>query len=314
MEQRRETAAGRSQTTLYLLVGIPGSGKSFWAKQMAEQGIAVHSSDAIRGELYGDERTQGNPQAVFQTLGARILADLNNGISCIYDATNGNEKLRTAFLRTVPKETRKICVLFLTPPDVCIERDRSRERTVGENVIDRYLRSFQCPDLREGFDEILPVIEDPSYTFPLADMQDFSQDNPHHRLTLGEHMIRSAEIAAKHQFSKEVQIAASVHDCGKYYTKRFENTKGEPTNVAHFYGHENYGAYLFLLDACFGEGQWKYGGLKETLYLTQLINWHMRPYQAWEQSRAAFEKDRRRFGDQMIKDLIDLHAADVKAH
>ena len=46
-------------TTLYMMVGLPASGKSTYAKLLAEEvdGIIV-SSDAIRKEWYGDENIQ----------------------------------------------------------------------------------------------------------------------------------------------------------------------------------------------------------------------------------------------------------------
>ena len=41
---------------LTMLVGVAGSGKSTVAKQIAQKsGAHIHSSDAIRAEIYGDE-------------------------------------------------------------------------------------------------------------------------------------------------------------------------------------------------------------------------------------------------------------------
>ena len=51
--------------TLTLLIGLPGSGKTTYAKNYAQKYIndVVHlSSDKIRQELYGDETIQGNPE------------------------------------------------------------------------------------------------------------------------------------------------------------------------------------------------------------------------------------------------------------
>lgn len=42
----------------YMLVGIPGSGKSQIAEEYRQHYVCVHSSDAIRKELYGDETDQ----------------------------------------------------------------------------------------------------------------------------------------------------------------------------------------------------------------------------------------------------------------
>ena len=99
---------------------------------------------------------------------------------------------------------------------------------------------------------------------------------------------------------------------GKLYTKRFQNARGEPTDIAHFYGHENYSAYLYLCEKTsqsLQKGTWA-----ETLYIANLINWHMRPLNAWLRTPASEEKDRKLMGETMFADLCKLHQADLEAH
>ena len=80
-----------------MMVGLPGSGKSTYAKQLSEETNAVIcSSDTIREELYGDENSQDNNDEVFKILHSRIKENLKNGKNVIYDATNINSKRRKA--------------------------------------------------------------------------------------------------------------------------------------------------------------------------------------------------------------------------
>ena len=67
-----------------MFVGIPGSGKSYMAEQYAQRGYHVHSSDAIRKELFGDESIQGKATQVFDLLLKRVRQDLSQGISCVW--------------------------------------------------------------------------------------------------------------------------------------------------------------------------------------------------------------------------------------
>lgn len=64
--------------TLYMMVGLPGSGKSYFAEN-ALIGVTVHSSDKIREEILGDITDQSRQELVFQTLHNRVLADLIHG-------------------------------------------------------------------------------------------------------------------------------------------------------------------------------------------------------------------------------------------
>ena len=57
-------------TNFYMLVGLPGSGKSTIAKKMIEKNpnIKVFSSDSLRKELWGDENKQGDNSKLFNEL------------------------------------------------------------------------------------------------------------------------------------------------------------------------------------------------------------------------------------------------------
>ncbi len=75
---------------LYVPVGIPGSGKTHWTRQM-RLGQAYVSSDAIRDELRGSGESRyqvDRNDEVFATFHRRIGGGLADGYSVVADATN----------------------------------------------------------------------------------------------------------------------------------------------------------------------------------------------------------------------------------
>ena len=70
----------------YMYIGLPGSGKSTIAA--AQKGETIISSDAIRGELYGDENIFGKRDEVFGLMLRRTREALLRGETVCYDATN----------------------------------------------------------------------------------------------------------------------------------------------------------------------------------------------------------------------------------
>ena len=63
---------------LFMLIGIPGSGKSTASQKLSEiYNAPIYSSDDIRKELYGDASVQDNPKKVFDILHKRIIEGLN---------------------------------------------------------------------------------------------------------------------------------------------------------------------------------------------------------------------------------------------
>ena len=302
-----------SKPTFTMMVGLVGSGKSTYAKQLAEGTNAIIcSSDANREELCGDENSQDNNDEVFKILHSRIKENLKNGKNVIYDATNINSKRRRAFLselRNIP--CVKKCVIIATPFEMCCIQNESRDRVVPYEVIERMYKNWNTPYWFEGWNEI-------EIKFPndfeinnvigiwISDHMDYDQDNPHHSCTLGQHCNLVGQALKDDML---LHCAGLLHDCGKPFTKSFINSKGEETDVAHYYQHHCVGAY----DSLF----FRYPDDVDRLDVSVLINLHRMPY-FWEKDKEHGEKTRQKYqklwGNELYNNVMKLHEADKNAH
>ena len=75
-----------------MLCSIHGAGKSVCAEKYAKdhKNTIIHSSDALREELFGNVNDQNNNEVLFTELHRRIKADLSAGKNVIYDADHYN--------------------------------------------------------------------------------------------------------------------------------------------------------------------------------------------------------------------------------
>ena len=132
--------------TLTIMIGCPGSGKSTIAKKMAQNtGAVIVSTDAIRGELFGDEGCQDNPMRVFKTAYERIASALSNGKDVYFDATNLHRegrndarfKINNMFFEEggTPGNIKYEAVLVRADLETCLRRNRTRSRHVPEDVL-----------------------------------------------------------------------------------------------------------------------------------------------------------------------------------
>ena len=288
-----------------MLVGLPASGKSEWAKYYAMKHpyTVVLSSDAIRAELYGDESIQGDNNLIFSKMRSRTLQELNVGNAVIYDATNVAFKDRKSILNSVKKEHPNVwikAIVFATPVEVCKEWNQRRERTVPDFVYDKMLYRWQTPFTGEGFNSI-EVVNPALNTYdPIQYLKDITQKvkdfgdqkNPHHTLSLFDHCQKCGEIAFEDYGSNFPAIAATIHDYGKIYTQSFDEA-----GVAHYYQHEAYSAHIAL-------------AMGFQLEVAQLVNYHMLPY-AYKGGEATW---RARLGEELWKKIEMLHDCDVRAH
>jgi len=301
---------------LIMMVGLPASGKSFVAEQLAlKENAVIHSSDSLRQELFGDVNIQDKNGELFIELHNRIKRDLKEGKNVIYDATNLNYKKRKGFLEELKKiNVHKQCIFVATPYEKCIEQNKVREKKVPEHVIRRMYLSTNIPQYYEGWSDIDIVWNIDGYNFDANllfngenGLNKIDQDNPHHTLTIGKHCLKCFQICEQLLDDFELNMAAMYHDIGKRFTKAFKNSKGEDTETAHYYQHHLVSAYdsLFIFN--------KQGFDKNMiLRISNYIQWHMQPF--FIQSDKARNKFINLVGQEFYDKLMILHDADKVAH
>lgn len=296
---------------LYMTIGLPASGKStYYNKVFRNQSVELISSDDIRQEVYGNVNRQDKNTEVFEIMRERTIKALESGKDVYYDATNLSRKRRTHFLNSHPiiKSSTKIALLFATPVGTCINLNAIRERKVPEEVIYNMRNYFNVPSKIEGFDSIsiisYPTVE---YTTGLSLIDTYEcvpHDNPNHSLSIGEHMKKAYEIAKEEKFDRLVKEAVLFHDIGKPSVKTFKDKNGNESEKAHYYNHENVGAYIYLSLANSPFSQ------EEILEIALLIEMHMSFYNV-----NGLEAVRKKgFDEDFINKLIKLNYCDKKAH
>lgn len=310
-----------NKPTLYMLIGLPASGKSSYVKKELGH-CRAHSSDDIREEFLKDVNSQENNNLVFEVLHNRVKNDLVMGYDTVYDATNISYKRRMTFLQQLKKiNFNKVALLFATPYEKCLEQNRMRDRVVPEHVIKRMYLNFDIPAYFEGWDdiEIIWNLEGTEIDEDLMDkLKGFNQENSHHKLTLGNHCIECSENIKKYFKSNNASIldssqnlclytAGYYHDIGKIFTKSFKNGKGEVTTDAHYLQHHHVSAYESLFRT---EHHWF--AKDEILDISQLIRWHMYPYNIKEEKTK--NKLIKLVGKEFYDRLMILHEADKLAH
>ena len=139
-----------------LTIGLPGSGKTTWFKR---RGGTPLSSDLLRSLLFDDITEQRWQGLVFSTLRSLLRARLIAKMPWNYvDATNLSPHERRQWIKMAKSFGYDVqAVFFDVPLEVCMERNRRRERTVSDDVMKKMAERLRAPDFKEGFSKITVV-------------------------------------------------------------------------------------------------------------------------------------------------------------
>jgi predicted kinase len=149
--------------TLYMLVGVPGSGKSFWVNNQNIENSVVISTDnhierfaILNNTIYSEIFNKVIGEAT-RLMNEDLRKAINEQKNLLWDQTNLNVKSRRGKLTRVPKTYHKVAVVFATP-DPVTHRQRLENRagkTIPDHVLQSMIDSLEVPTIEEGFNEVI---------------------------------------------------------------------------------------------------------------------------------------------------------------
>lgn len=189
---------------LIILRGLPASGKSTLAKELAEKsGNAIRvNRDLLRTMLHFDKWTGRNEEMTRKAERELIKFFLAMGKQVIVDDTNLSEKTLQSMKSLSPDSNQVIDVD--TSFGECLMRDRERDDRVGDDVIFRMARRYgKYP---EGRDEIICDID--GTIADLTHRLDFVNGEQKDWDSFFTHMVNDAP---------RKEIIDEVNELGKHY-------------------------------------------------------------------------------------------------
>jgi polynucleotide kinase len=131
-------------TKILMLQGLPASGKSTYAKELARtKGYIRVNKDDLRAMLNDGKYTGKNEKRVLKIEQIIVEEALTSGRNVVIDNTNFNPIHKQKYLTIAKKHNAELEVKFFdTPLEECIERDKKRANSVGESVIRKMHKQY----------------------------------------------------------------------------------------------------------------------------------------------------------------------------
>jgi len=150
----------------YMMIGLPGSGKSTWVKEnIFDTRVKIFSTDnlieeaAKRAGLTYNEVFEDNIEEATKTFFSGIRDAVAKGEDILVDRTNLTRKSRKKILDMIPDDYTKVAVLVKCD-NLFLHEHRLMNRpgkNIPSNVIDNMRRTFEEPSIKEDFSSITLV-------------------------------------------------------------------------------------------------------------------------------------------------------------
>lgn len=151
---------------LYLMCGIPGSGKTTWCHNHLTDNDTYVSRDEIRFSIVReDEEYFSHETEVFDTFVNRINEGLKSGKNVYADATHLNKASRNKLLNNLNNDLyNHVYVVYLKEHlSTALERNEERKNSrsyVPRSQLRRMAYSLEEPTVDERFDTIYVIEND----------------------------------------------------------------------------------------------------------------------------------------------------------
>ncbi len=150
LDEARSRDAGRLEASLgglpkavrrpalVILIGLPGSGKSHFARHLAKRYPAVIlDSDALRSVLYeSPHHTDQENARLFPAIQVLTRRLLDRGVPVLLDATNLKEANRKPSYRLAREAGARLVIVRVRAP-FAVMRERLAKRDAARNPLDR---------------------------------------------------------------------------------------------------------------------------------------------------------------------------------
>jgi predicted kinase len=229
--------------------------------------VFIHADD-LKQDLYGEQLQANDiDDAVLQAVQDRLFDAMRSGQHIVLDAKHRVPKYRKPYLELARRHGYQTEAIFLNVPlEEALAMNQKRkekgEPSVSESQIRRYERLLQIPTFAEDFDRIEVrtterlnreaadffraeeerLIKHPTRLIRKLEADGrlekwlpelyraipVDQHNPHHRFTVYEHILKTAEVVAG--TSLKMVWTMLLHDIGKAYPgiKQFTGVITEP--------------------------------------------------------------------------------------
>ena len=155
------------QKELILLIGLPASGKSTYISKLKGKFIIISNDlyvEKIAKKMkltyteafnkIGRDDTLNNTRKEFDKA-------IKKNINIVIDNTNMNKKERSYFVNNVPKDYKKIAIIFKISDSELKKRLDKRGKETGKTIPDEVIKNmktkYEPPSRKEGFDEIKTI-------------------------------------------------------------------------------------------------------------------------------------------------------------
>lgn len=141
----RPGASRADRATLTVLVGLPGSGKSWVARQLqARTGATVLESDALRRRLFSRRSySAAESRRLFTAIHEAIDELLAEGRAVVLDATNLAQAERAPLYEMADRHRAALVVVHVTAPDRVIRRRLASRARDGGGSSEADLRVYE---------------------------------------------------------------------------------------------------------------------------------------------------------------------------